>query len=114
MAHMIPAEPKEFDARSHEGIVFEALKKLPDSYYVFHSVGATEGIRTPGTWRRRTTTRRRKQTRKRKFCWFCTFTAKTRKSPLLVVTTGFFGILICDCTVVVKWWSKSKYGKCRN
>jgi hypothetical protein len=32
----------------------------------------------------------------------------------LVVTTGFFGILICDCTVVVKWWSKSKYGKCRN
>ena len=38
MAHMIPAEPKEFDARSHEGIVFEALKKLPDSYYVFHSV----------------------------------------------------------------------------
>lgn len=26
MAHMIPAEPKEFDARSHEGIVFEALK----------------------------------------------------------------------------------------
>lgn len=38
MAHMIPAEPKEFDARSHEGVVFEALKKLPDSYYVFHSV----------------------------------------------------------------------------
>lgn len=38
MAHMIPAEPKEFDVRSHEGIVFEALKKLPDSYYVFHSV----------------------------------------------------------------------------
>lgn len=38
MAHMIPAEPKEFDERSHEGIVFEALKKLPDSFYVFHSV----------------------------------------------------------------------------
>ena len=38
MAHMIPSEPKEFDERSHEGIVFEALKKLPDNYYVFHSV----------------------------------------------------------------------------
>lgn len=38
MAHMIPAEPKEFDERSHEGIVFESLKRLPDSYYVFHSV----------------------------------------------------------------------------
>ena len=38
MAHMIPPEPKEFDARSHEDIVFEALKALPDSYYVFHSV----------------------------------------------------------------------------
>ena len=28
MAHMIPAEPKEFDARSHEGIVFKKIKKL--------------------------------------------------------------------------------------
>ena len=27
MAHMIPAEPKEFDARSHEGIVFKKIKK---------------------------------------------------------------------------------------
>lgn len=36
-AHMIPAQPKEFDERSHEGDVFNALKKLPDDYYVFHS-----------------------------------------------------------------------------
>ena len=37
-AHMIPASPKEFDPRSKEGDVFEALKKLTDEYYVFHSV----------------------------------------------------------------------------
>ncbi len=38
MAHMIPPEPKDFDDKSDEGIVFEALKKLPDDYYVFHNV----------------------------------------------------------------------------
>lgn len=38
MAHMIPPKPKDFDEKSDEGIVFEALKKLPDDYYVFHSV----------------------------------------------------------------------------
>lgn len=43
MAHMIPAQPKEFDERSHEGDVFNALKKLPDDYYVFHSV-STVGV----------------------------------------------------------------------
>ena len=43
MAHMIPATPKEFDERSHEGDVFNALKKLPDDYYVFHSV-STVGV----------------------------------------------------------------------
>ena len=48
MAHMIPAEPKEFDARSHEGVVFEALKKLPDSYYVFHSVETVDS--KEGQW----------------------------------------------------------------
>ncbi len=37
-AHMIPPLPKEFDEKSDEGIVFNALKKLPDEYYVFHSV----------------------------------------------------------------------------
>jgi hypothetical protein len=41
MAHMIPPQPKEFDSKSDEGIVFNALKKLPDDYYVFHSVSAT-------------------------------------------------------------------------
>ena len=30
MAHMIPATPKEFDERSHEGDIFNALKKLPE------------------------------------------------------------------------------------
>ena len=41
MAHMIPLVPKEFDPKSDEGVVFNALKKLPDDYYVFHSVSAT-------------------------------------------------------------------------
>ena len=38
MAHMIPPEPKDFDEKSEEGVVFEALSRLPDDYYVFHSV----------------------------------------------------------------------------
>ena len=38
MAHMIPAVPKDFDEKSNEGLVFRTLKKLPDDYYVFHSV----------------------------------------------------------------------------
>ena len=38
MAHMIPPTPKDFDIRSREGDVFNSLKKLPDDYYVFHSV----------------------------------------------------------------------------
>lgn len=38
MAHMIPSVPKDFDERSHEGDVFNALSKLSDDYYVFHSV----------------------------------------------------------------------------
>ena len=37
-AHMIPPVPKEFDEKSDEGLVFKALKKLPEDYYVFHSV----------------------------------------------------------------------------
>lgn len=41
MAHMIPPVPKEFDEKSDEGMVFNALKKLPDEYYVFHSVSVT-------------------------------------------------------------------------
>lgn len=34
---MIPEKPKDFDPRSKEGDVFNALSKLPDDYYVFHS-----------------------------------------------------------------------------
>lgn len=41
MAHMIPPVPKEYDEKSDEGAVFRALQKLPDDYYVFHSVRGT-------------------------------------------------------------------------
>ena len=37
MATMIPDIPREFDARSHEGIMFDELNQLPEEYYVFHS-----------------------------------------------------------------------------
>ena len=37
MAKMIPDFPKEFDPRSHEGVIFEELNDLPEDYYVFHS-----------------------------------------------------------------------------
>ncbi len=42
MAHMIPPIPKEYEEFSDEGTVFQALKKLPDDYYVFHSVSINE------------------------------------------------------------------------
>lgn len=48
MAYMIPAFPKDFDPRSHEGIVFDSLKKLPNNYWVFHSV-STVGINSKNT-----------------------------------------------------------------
>ena len=70
--------------------------------------GATGRIRTSGLPGRRTTTGRYRLALERKFCWLCTFIAKTTKSPLLVVTTGFFDILRCGCTVVVKWWSENR------
>ena len=41
--HMIPEEPKDFDPRSHEDVVFNALKNNysgDDEYYVFHSYNA--------------------------------------------------------------------------
>lgn len=41
MARMIPPVPKDYDEKSGEGVVFNALSKLPDEYYVFHSVRAT-------------------------------------------------------------------------
>ena len=38
MAKMIPNRPHEFAPASLEGIMFEGLEKLPDDYYVFHSL----------------------------------------------------------------------------
>ena len=37
MAVMYPEKPKQFTKASLEDIMFDALAKLPDSYYVFHS-----------------------------------------------------------------------------
>ena len=58
-------------------------------------LSATGRVRTSGLPGRRTTTGWYRLTMKREFCWFCTFAAKTGKSPLLVVTTGFSDILWC-------------------
>lgn len=38
MAIMCPETPKEFTPASLEGLMFKALSKLPETYYVFHSV----------------------------------------------------------------------------
>ena len=69
------------------------------------ALGATGRIRTSGLPGRRTTTGRYRPALKREFCWVCTAIVTYRKSPLLVITTGFSGVLWCRCTVVVKWWS---------
>lgn len=37
MAIMIPIKPKHFEKASLEDVMFDALKSLPDEYYVFHS-----------------------------------------------------------------------------
>ena len=37
MAIMIPEKPREFTANSREDLMFEALSRLPDDYYVVHS-----------------------------------------------------------------------------
>lgn len=37
MAIMIPEMPREYDPVSLEGVMFEALQKLPEDYYVIHS-----------------------------------------------------------------------------
>ncbi|SHK37275.1 hypothetical protein [Hespellia stercorisuis] len=37
MARMIPDISKEFDQKSHEGIIFDELNQLHEDYYVFHS-----------------------------------------------------------------------------
>ena len=41
MAIMIPNSPHKFEPASQEGIMFEALRLLPDEYYVFHSFRIT-------------------------------------------------------------------------
>lgn len=37
MAIMHPEKPMDFDPNSHEDLMFEVLRELPDDYYVFHS-----------------------------------------------------------------------------
>lgn len=37
MAKMIPDNPKQFDPKSQEGLIFDELNNLPEDYYVFHS-----------------------------------------------------------------------------
>ena len=71
-------------------------------------LSATGRIRTSGLPGRRTTTKRCRPTMRREICWLCIFPPKTGKSPLVVVTTGFFGVSRCYCTVVVKWWSENR------
>ena len=47
MAIMIPQKPREISPNSLEDIMFGALEKLPDTYYVFHSfkiVSAGDGV----------------------------------------------------------------------
>lgn len=41
MAIMLPERPRDFDAASKEGLMFDALTQLPDDYYVFHSFQMT-------------------------------------------------------------------------
>ena len=41
MATMIPEKPHNFPPESQEGIMFDAFEKLPDGYYVFHSLRIT-------------------------------------------------------------------------
>lgn len=38
MAIMIPDRPHAFTPASLEGVMFTALEKLPDEYYIFHSL----------------------------------------------------------------------------
>ena len=59
------------------------------------ALGATGRIRTSGLPGRRTTTGVYRPTINRKFCQVCPTVPKTRKSLLLVVTTGFSDILWC-------------------
>ena len=42
MAIMIPEKPRTFKLKSREDIMFDALAKLPDDYYVVHSFQETK------------------------------------------------------------------------
>ena len=42
MAIMIPETPREFKPKSKEDLMFESLEKLPQDYYVIHSLVATD------------------------------------------------------------------------
>ena len=42
MAIMIPEKPRDFDPASQEGLIFDALVRLSDDYYVFHSFRITD------------------------------------------------------------------------
>ena len=42
MAIMIPEKPNNFEPASQEGLIFNALAKLPEEYYVFHSFRITD------------------------------------------------------------------------
>lgn len=44
MAVMIPQNPREFTPASLEDVMFDALRQLPDEYYVFHSLSITDVV----------------------------------------------------------------------
>ena len=72
---------------------FSILRIKEGLLHVQQPLGATGRIRTSGLPGRRTTTGRCRLTLKREFCRLCTVASNIRKSPLLVVTTGFSGVL---------------------
>jgi hypothetical protein len=44
MAIMIPDSPRTYEPSSLEGVMFSALEKLPDDYYVFHSLKISDVV----------------------------------------------------------------------
>ena len=58
-------------------------RKKPVTFFMSQAFGAPEGIRTPGTWRRRTKTGRYRLTLKREFCWLYTVTTQNKKKPIV-------------------------------
>ena len=61
----------------------DTVKKKPATSFLSQALGAPEGIRTPGTWRRRTKTGRYRLTLKREFCWLYTVTTQNKKKPVV-------------------------------